>query len=217
MAPQKPILSLHSLDIGYNSTLISDINLEIGEGEIVSILGPSGIGKTTLLRTIAGSIRSLNGDLDLNIPRRGGLGYIPQRLGLVRHMDVQHNVKLGARAGAPWNRSRFSEVKKRTMDAISTLGLKDKINEPIRRLSGGQQRRVATARTLAQQPKLILADEFLSELDTENVGIVLDAIQSLVKDGTSLLMVEHHEKRAREISDRILRVKDGRIIEEAIK
>ena len=214
---ENPLLHLNNLSVGYDKSLISEIEIKVDKGEIVSVLGMSGVGKTTLMRTIAGLIKPIEGSIEINAPKRGGLGYIPQRLGLVRHMDVQHNVRLGARAGTPWNRNRFSEVKKRTIDAINTLGLKDKIDEPVRRLSGGQQRRVATARTLAQQPKLILADEFLSELDSENVDVVLNAIQSLVDNGTSLLMVEHHELRAREISDRILHIKDDLLFEEVLK
>ena len=87
------------------------------------------------------------------------------------------------------------------------MSLEDKITEPVRRLSGGQQRRVATARTLAQNPPLILADEFLGELDDENV--------ELVKKGSTLIMVEHHEERAIEVADRIWRIIDNRLEEES--
>ena len=79
------VLSLNDLVIGYDEPLSEPISLEVKPGEIIAILGPSGIGKTTLIRTIAGLVRPLEGDFDLHVKRRGGLGYIPQRLGLVRH------------------------------------------------------------------------------------------------------------------------------------
>ena len=92
------------------------------------------------------------------------------------------------------------------------MGLEDKMFEPVRRLSGGQQRRVATARTLAQKPKLILADEFLSELDDENISIVIDAVKEYMdKSKSAMIIVEHNIRRASEISDRLLQIKDGKL------
>ena len=92
------------------------------------------------------------------------------------------------------------------------------MNEPIRRLSGGQQRRVATARTLAQQPTVLLADEFLGELDEETTRLVADAVLGDVRArGAALLMIEHDLARARALADRILHVQDGRIHEEVVE
>jgi energy-coupling factor transporter ATP-binding protein EcfA2 len=94
------------------------------------------------------------------------------------------------------------------------MGLSDKMKEPVRRLSGGQQRRVATARTLAQRPKLILADEFLSELDEDNISIVLDAVKEYMEDGKSaMVIVEHNIQRAIEISTHLLQIKDGKLVD----
>ncbi len=205
------ILSLNSLVIGYDQPLVKPITLDVHEGEIIAILGPSGIGKTTLIRTIAGLVRPLGGDFDLRVKRSGGLGYIPQRLGLVRHATVAHNVSLGARLSVGWSRTMFKDRKERTFEAIRTLGIEEKASEPVRRLSGGQQRRVATARTLAQRPRLMLADEFLGELDQTNVDIVLSAVHELVEEGTAVIMVEHHEDNAKDFATRIWLIKDNHL------
>jgi len=217
LSNRKLILSVENLAVGYDVELISKINLEIRAGEIIAIVGPSGIGKTTLLRTVAGLVRPLIGEISCNAPRRGGIGYIPQKLGLIRHTSVYHNVDLGARSGTPfWSEplTWFNRRHTRVLDAVNRMGLVEKIDEPVRRLSGGQQRRVATARTLAQRPKLILADEFLSELDDDNISIVLDAVKEYMKESESaMIIVEHNIQRAAEISDKLLRVHQGKLVD----
>ena len=210
-----PILVIENLTIGYKKSLASDLNLTVNAGEIVSLVGPSGVGKTTLLRTIAGLVEPISGTVHCKVERRGGIGYIPQRLGLVRHTSVYHNVDLGARAGTRFRtepRTWWKRRDKRVRDAIEAMGISEKIGEPVRRLSGGQQRRVATARTLAQRPQLILADEFLSELDEDNINLVLDAVKNYIKEsGAALILVEHEIQRAKSISDRMLVIDDGRL------
>ena len=99
MSSNELILSVEKLSVGYDEVLVSNINLDLKFGEIIAIAGPSGIGKTTILRTIAGLVKPLGGTIDCNAPRRGGIGYIPQKLGLIRHASVYHNVDLGARSG----------------------------------------------------------------------------------------------------------------------
>ena len=114
---------------------------------------------------------------------------------------------LGSRAGNTKSHSR-----EQSPNAILAMGLEEKRNEPIKRLSGGQQRRVAIARTLAQRPKLILADEFLSELDEETSDRVVKAVMQYVSSsGAAMVLVEHDISRAREISDRLLVIDDGRL------
>ena len=98
------------------------------------------------------------------------------------------------------------------------MGLEEYTKNPVRILSGGQQRRVAIARALVQRPKLILADEFLGELDNDNVESIIKATKKLVSEiGATLIMVEHHEDRAKEIADKIWRIIDGKVIEELVK
>ena len=199
--------------------MISEINVSIVQGETIAILGPSGIGKTTLLRTIAGLIRPLEGEVIHDFPHRSGIGYIPQRLGLIRHSSVRSNVAIGARTRkSKWYPALFplgSELNSDIDSALSALGIEVFAKYPVRILSGGQQRRVAIARTLAQKPKLILADEFLGELDKENVDSIIKATKQLVSEtGSTLIMVEHDEERAKEIANRIWRIIDGKIVEE---
>ncbi|RPG71225.1 MAG: ATP-binding cassette domain-containing protein [Euryarchaeota archaeon TMED99] len=214
---EEVILSLNGLVIGYDHPLVKPITLDVHSGEIIAILGPSGIGKTTLVRTIAGLVRPLEGSFELRVKRRGGLGYIPQRLGLVRHATVAHNVSLGARLNVGWSKTMFKERKEKTYDAIRKLGIEEKASEPVRRLSGGQQRRVATARTLAQRPQLMLADEFLGELDQTNVNIVLGAVHELVENGTAVIMIEHHEDNAFDFATRIWEIRNERFFDMSIE
>ena len=208
------VMRVSNLEVGFRgNALLSIDDFHVGSGEVLAISGPSGIGKTSLLRTIAGLLRPVSGKVQVcgaTIPKRpprGSIGYIPQRLGLVRHSTVWANVMLGSRAGNSRSTSRESAI-----NAIQSMGLWDKKNEPIKRLSGGQQRRVATARSLAQRPKLILADEFLSELDEETSDRVINAVLSYVKSNdAAMILVEHDLSRAREISHRLLVIDDGRL------
>lgn len=215
-------LELRSLSIGYDEPLISGINLKINPGETVAILGPSGIGKTTLLRTIAGLIVPLSGEVIHDFPKRSGIGYIPQRLGLVKHSSVRSNVAIGARTRKPrWFPAILplgSDLNSDVNSALISLGIELFSDYPVRILSGGQQRRVAIARALVQRPKLILADEFLGELDKDNVESIIVATKSLISEiGATLIMVEHQEERAIEIADKIWRIVDGKVVEELVK
>ena len=216
MGQDRPLLVLENLSIGYNAVLASDISARINSGEVIAVLGPSGVGKTTLVRTIAGLIEPIGGRVDLHVDRRGGLGYIPQKLGLVRHASVYHNVNLGARASLPVLQGDSMGRKKRVNSALIALGIEEKTAEPVRRLSGGQLRRVATARALAQRPSLLLADEFLSELDHNTVDVVIAAVKEMLDAGTSMVMVEHHEENVALLATRVWLIEDEKFYDFSI-
>ncbi|MEK9650688.1 MAG: ATP-binding cassette domain-containing protein [Poseidonia sp.] len=221
-AVKEILVHLHDVSVGYDEPLIRDINIEIESGDVIAVLGPSGIGKTTLLRTIAGLVRPLEGEVELGVPSRGGLGYIPQRLGLVGNSTVRSNVEMGTRVGlsrwylpflpVPEQQRRYAER------AMEDLGIAHLADQPVRILSGGQQRRVATAKTLAQRPKLVLADEFLGELDDDNVDIVMNTVRAAIEaQNSAMVMVEHHEELAKLVANRVWRITEGRLVEEVME
>ena len=202
------IIHIANLKIGYSpDAILSEINnLQIEKGDIVSIIGKSGIGKTTFLKNIAHLVNPISGTLKVfdsdKAPNRGVIGYIPQKLGLIKHETVYSNVLEGAICNESILRSisGFHEEKviDKVKEAIKLMDLSDKIDEPVKRLSGGQQRRVAIARTMAQGPKLILADEFLSELDAKTIENVWNTMVDYVKSNNiTLVIVEHNLERAK--------------------
>ncbi len=214
-----PALSLVDVEVGYSghSALAKGINLQLMPGESVAVMGSSGCGKSTLLKTVAGLVPLHGGRMEVlgthhpARPGKGELGYVPQRLGLVRHDTVLDNVRHGALHEASWWQSLLHRIPEsateRAWKALESVGLADRAHDPILRLSGGQQRRVAVARTLVQRPKLLLADEFLGELDTHTASTVAKAVRQLQREsGTAVLMVEHQLDQARTVADRIFTI-----------
>ena len=209
-----------NLKIGYSpDSILGEIdNLEIEQGEIVSIVGESGIGKTTFLKSIARLVNPISGTLKVfateEAAARGVIGYIPQKLGLIKHETVYSNVLEGAICNESILRSisgfHDDSVLTKVEKSIDLMNLSDKIDEPIKRLSGGQQRRVAIARTMAQEPKLILADEFLSELDNKTVDSVWKTMLDYVeRENTTLIIVEHNIERAK-LAKRCLKLEQNK-------
>lgn len=218
------LLRLSGLRLGYgrDPDIMQDVSLTVEPGETVAILGPSGGGKTTLVKAIAGLLPPRAGTLEVadrtwpSRPTPGSVGYVPQRLGLVRHASVIENVQQGALHETGFLQSLLHRpspaVASRAKAALQTLGLTDKRHVAVHALSGGQQRRVAVARALVQRPRLLLADEFLGELDPATMDIVLRAVKDLQQEtGMGLVIIEHHLDQALRIADRVLRLKGGQL------
>ncbi len=207
-------------------TVLDGIDLEVSKHEVVVLIGASGSGKSTLLKTINlleqvddGRI-TLAGDgpaLDITDPRadadrvRARIGVVFQHYNLFPHMRVIDNVTLAARKvfGTP-----RAEAERTGLALLERIGLAEKAREYPDRLSGGQQQRVAIVRAIATDPELLLLDEITSALDPQLVGEVLDLVNELKAQGSTILMATHEMSFARQVADRVVYLKDGRIIEQ---
>ncbi len=200
-----------------NTTILENINFEINKGEVVSIIGKSGCGKSTLLKCINrlesidnGVIYFENKDiysLDL-LKLRQKIGIVFQEYNLFEHLTVLQNLTIGL-----IKIKNISEevAKKQAMAMLKKIKLTDKSDNYPDELSGGQKQRVAIARTLLMKPKLILLDEPTSALDKEMKQEVINLIIKMAKDDMTLLIVSHEEELVKEISDKIIYIKNGRV------
>lgn len=211
------LLSLRgvSKDFGGGNFGLIDIDLDIAQGEFVSLLGPSGCGKTTTLRVIAGFEAPTAGEVLLsgqNIvhlpPNLRPVNTVFQDYAVFPHMNVTENVGFGLSVrGTP-----KPEIRRKVAEALELVGLSDKATRPVAALSGGQRQRVALARAIVCEPKVLLLDEPLSALDAglrEQMQMELKSLQSRL--GTTFIMVTHDQTEALSISDRIAVMNAGRI------
>ncbi|KAA0975409.1 MULTISPECIES: amino acid ABC transporter ATP-binding protein [Pseudomonas] len=218
------LIDIEKLDKYYGSfQALSDINLQVEEGEVVVILGPSGSGKSTLIRCInllenyqQGDIR-VAGERVENGPRlaaiRSEVGMVFQSFNLYPHLTVLDNVSL-----APIRVRGLSrrDAHARARELLVKVGMGDHAHKYPSQLSGGQQQRVAIARTMAMEPRAILFDEPTSALDPEMVGEVLDVMQNLARSGVTMVVVTHEMGFARRVADRVIFMESGRIVEQNI-
>ncbi|MCG7275169.1 MULTISPECIES: glutamate ABC transporter ATP-binding protein GluA [Corynebacterium] len=201
---------------------LRNINLEIGRGDVVVVLGPSGSGKSTLCRTInrletieEGSI-SIDGTL---LPEEGrdlaklraDVGMVFQQFNLFPHKTIKDNVTLGP---IKVRKMKKAEAEELAMQLLERVGIANQAEKYPAQLSGGQQQRVAIARALAMRPKVMLFDEPTSALDPEMVNEVLDVMTDLAKEGMTMVVVTHEMGFARRAADRILFMADGSIVED---
>ncbi|PTE67882.1 glutamine ABC transporter ATP-binding protein [Staphylococcus devriesei] len=201
--------------------VLKNIDLEINKGEVVAIIGPSGSGKSTLLRCMnlletptSGKVIFEGKDLmqnksSLNILRQK-MGMVFQNFNLFPHKTVLDNVILAPKL---LNKNKLENLKIEGQKLLEKVGLGDKISSYPSQLSGGQKQRVAIARALAMHPDVILFDEPTSALDPEVVYEVLQVMKDLAKEGMTMVIVTHEMGFARDVSDKVIFMVDGEIVE----
>ncbi len=215
----KIILKINNLHMNFGALeVLKGINLDVYEGEVISIIGGSGSGKSTLLRCINGLERKNKGDIIFEgkaVKRdytklRERIGMVFQHFYLFPHRKIIDNISLGPRVVKHTSKE---EAKLQARKLLEKVGLEDKENVYPAMISGGQKQRVAIARALAMNPDIMLFDEPTSALDPELVGEVLQVIQQLAKEGMTMLIVTHEMGFAKEVSDRVIFLSEGQIAE----
>ena len=201
---------------------LTNVNIEVSEGEFVAIMGPSGCGKSTLLNILGLLDNPTAGEYYLNGTevsrytesqrtdlRKGVIGFVFQSFNLIDELNVYENVELPLLyMGIP-----SAERKKRVEDALERMGMMHRVKHFPQQLSGGQQQRTAIARAVVANPKLILADEPTGNLDSKNGREVMELLQELHRDGTTIVMVTHSQHDA-DYADRIIHLFDGQVVTE---
>jgi polar amino acid transport system ATP-binding protein len=212
--------------------VLKGVNLEVKVGEKLTIIGPSGSGKTTLLRCTShlekpsGGHVYIDGELigeklvdgryiemrDREVARlRARIGMVFQRFNLFPHLTALQNIMIGP---VKVLKTPAAQAEAAAMDLLKKVGLVQKRDVYPEMLSGGQQQRVAIARALAMRPKLMLFDEATSALDPELVGEVLNVMRQLAAEGMTMIIVTHEMQFAEDVSDRVIFMDDGQIVEE---
>ncbi|CAM4092159.1 amino acid ABC transporter ATP-binding protein [Vibrio neonatus] len=206
-----------------DNVVLNGIDFNVGENEVVSLIGPSGSGKSTLLRCLNG-LEELNGghiiidgddlankDLDIN-KFREHVGMVFQSFNLFPHLTVMENITL---APLTLKKANKAEAQATAFELLDKVGLRDKADAYPKSLSGGQKQRIAIARALAMNPDILLFDEPTSALDPEMVGEVLQVMQDLANShGMTMVVVTHEMGFAREVCDRVVFMADGKIVEQ---
>ena len=202
------------------NVVLKDISFNVSKGDIISIVGPSGSGKSTLLRCLNFIEKPSSGNIifegvslidkktDLSLVRQK-MGMVFQQFNLFPHLTVIENITL-----APVKLKLMDEVtaKKRALELLDTINLKDKAEHYPNELSGGQKQRVAIIRTLIMEPDMILFDEPTSALDPEMVGEVLELIKKVADTGKTMIIVSHEMNFVEKVSNRVLFVDSGKIV-----
>ena len=224
MLELKNITKIYATD-DFKQTALDNISIVFRKCEFVSILGPSGSGKTTLLNIIGGLDDYTDGDLIINgtstkkytdrdwdTYRNHRVGFVFQSYNLITHQSILSNVELALTLSGVGKKER----RKRAIEALEKVGLKDHINKRPNQLSGGQMQRVAIARALVNNPDILLADEPTGALDSATSEQIMDLLKEVAKDRL-VIMVTHNAELAHEYSTRIIEVKDGIILNDSNK
>ncbi len=202
---------------------VNDVSLNLRDNEFVAVLGPSGSGKTTLLNIIGGLDRYDSGDIIINgistkkykdrdwdSYRNHTIGFIFQSYNLIPHQSILANVELALTISG----ISKSERRKRAVEALEKVGLADHLHKRPNQMSGGQMQRVAIARALVNDPEILLADEPTGALDSETSVQVMELIKEIAKDRL-VIMVTHNNELAKEYANRIVKLRDGKVIDDS--
>ncbi len=209
-------VSLTNLTLSYGQTVaVPDLNLDIVEGELIALLGPSGCGKTTTMRAIAGLMTPSSGrividgaDVTRTPANKRGIGLVFQSYALFPHLSAFENVAFGLRL----QKLPDAQVRAKTEAGMATVGLTGFETRKPAEMSGGQQQRLALARSLVMEPKVLLLDEPLSNLDARLRLEMRNELQRVQKDtGITMVFVTHDQSEALALADRIVLMKDGKI------
>jgi polar amino acid transport system ATP-binding protein len=215
------MLSIKNLEKRFgDNVILKNVNCDIRKGEVISIIGPSGTGKSTFLRAINFLDPPTDGEVYFDGEKltkkniddaRHRMGMVFQNFGLFSHLDVMGNLTTGPikLLNMPKN-----EAEEKARELLKTVGLSERARFFPRQLSGGQKQRVAIARCLAMSPEVILFDEPTSALDPTMVSEVMAVMRSLAKSGMTMLVVTHEMDFARDVSTRVLYMDEGSIYEE---
>ncbi|GHB47075.1 arginine ABC transporter ATP-binding protein [Streptomyces xanthochromogenes] len=218
-----PLIELRGVNKYYGKLhVLQDIDLTVGRGEVVVVIGPSGSGKSTLCRTMNRLETIESGSIAIDgrpLPEEGkGLAQLRAEVGMVfqsfnlfAHKSVLANVSL---AQTKVRGRKKEEADKRSHELLDRVGLASQAEKLPAQLSGGQQQRVAIARALAMDPKVMLFDEPTSALDPEMINEVLEVMQQLARDGMTMVVVTHEMGFARSAANRVVFMADGRIVED---
>lgn len=201
--------------------VLKDIDLEIKDGEVISLIGPSGSGKSTLIRCMNFLEEPTSGHVYINkedISKSGkGIDMIRQKIGMVfqhfhlfPHKTVLENITLAPILTAQLTKKKSEE---KAIGLLETMGLLDKKDSYPGSLSGGQKQRIAIARSLAMNPEIMLFDEVTSALDPEMVGEVLNVMKTLAQTGMTMVVVTHEMAFAKQVADKVVFMDEGRIVE----
>ena len=216
----KEFVKFDKVDKSYDGKIlvVKDLQLDIEEGEFVTMLGPSGSGKTTCLMMLAGFETPTHGEIYLDgraissiPPHKRGIGMVFQNYALFPHMTVYENLAFPLRV----RKIPKDEADKKIDKALSMVSLQGFADRMPGQLSGGQQQRCALARALCMEPKIMLFDEPTSALDPEMIKEVLDAMVDLAKAGMTMIVVTHEMGFAKEVADNMIFMDEGRIVEKA--
>lgn len=216
-------LEIVDLQASYGAaTILEKINLEVGKGEIVSLIGPSGSGKSTLLRVLIGLLPPVAGHVSIEGRKidyrskrdvrdlRSRVAIVFQQYNLFQNMTVLENVTIAPTKVKKRDRRDVEDEARRI---LAKVGLADKLEHYPDELSGGQQQRVAIARALALRPEILLLDEVTSALDPELVNEVLDTVRLLAAEGMTMFIVSHEMAFVREVSSKVVFMADGNVVE----